>query len=109
MLCHLAALLGLVIPSLGAIVGPLVIWLIRRNDHPAIDANGKESLNFQLSVLIYCWVLGLVGVATVWLLIGFVFIALGVLIGVAVLAVVAAVKTSNGESFRYPFTIRFFN
>lgn len=109
-LCHLAALFGLVVPTLGSVVGPLVVWLIKRNDHPTIDAHGKEALNFQLSVLIYCWVLGIIGVATLWILVGFAFLALSFLIGLAalILAIVAAVKASNGESFRYPFSIRFF-
>ena len=43
MLCHLSALAGLLVPSIGAALGPLVVWLIRRNDHPTIDAHGRES------------------------------------------------------------------
>ena len=109
MLCHLAALFGLLLPSLGAVVGPLVFWLLKRLDHPAIDAAGKESLNFQLSILIYSWVLGVLGAATAFILIGFLFLGAAVLVGILglVLAVVASVKTSNGQPYRYPFTIRF--
>lgn len=111
MLCHLAALAQLIvpIPSLGAIAGPLVVWLIKRNDHPTIDQNGKESLNFQLSMLIYAWALWLIGVPTTFILVGFLFLAAGFIVWVIalVLAVVAAVKVSQGESYHYPMTIRF--
>jgi uncharacterized Tic20 family protein len=109
MLCHLAALAGLVVPSVGTVVGPLVVWLIKRNDHPTIDANGKESLNFQISMFIYVWALGLTGLATTFLLIGFGILALAFVAGIVglVYSVIASIKVSNGESFRYPFTIRF--
>lgn len=109
MLCHLAGLCGIPFPSLGALVGPLVVWLIKRNDHPSIDAAGKEALNFHLSILIYSWALALVGILTVWLFIGFIFLflAAGVTIVGLIFAVIAAIKTSNGETYRYPLTIRF--
>lgn len=110
MLCHLTALTGLLIPSFGAVVGPLVVWLVKRNDHPTIDANGKEALNFQLSALLYSWGLGLLGTLTLFILVGFLFLFLAFAIGLAalILAIVASIKVSNGETFRYPFTIRFF-
>ncbi|MEW6113824.1 MAG: DUF4870 domain-containing protein, partial [Thermodesulfobacteriota bacterium] len=53
MLCHLSALLGLVLISFGHILGPLVVWLFKKNDDPFIDEQGKESLNFQISMTIY--------------------------------------------------------
>ncbi|MBX3745347.1 MAG: DUF4870 domain-containing protein [Verrucomicrobiae bacterium] len=110
MLCHLAALTGLLIPSFGAVVGPLVFWLVKRNDHPTIDANGKEALNFQLSALIYSWGLGLLGAATLFILVGFLFLFCAFVVSLAalILAIVASIKVSNGETFQYPFTIRFF-
>src|ERR1700674_3028444 len=53
-LCHAAALLGLFpLVGFGHIVGPLIVWLVKRNDHPYIDEQGKEAINFQLSVMIY--------------------------------------------------------
>jgi uncharacterized Tic20 family protein len=82
---------------------------VKRNDHPIIDAHGKEALNFQISILIYSWVLGVIGALTAWILIGFLFLGLAFLIAIAgvIFAIIAAVKVSNGETFRYPFTIRF--
>jgi hypothetical protein len=102
--CHLAALLGLVLPSFGALVGPLAVWLLKKADDPRIDANGREALNFQLSILIYSWALGVIGALTLFIMVGFL-----ILVGLfgLVLAIVAAVKASNGEDhYRYPLTIR---
>jgi uncharacterized Tic20 family protein len=107
--CHLAALAGLLLPSFGAVLGPLVVWLLKRHDHPRIDQQGKEALNFQLSILVYSWVLGLVGVATLIILVGFLFLGLAAVAGIVglILAIWAAIKASQGESYRYPLTIRF--
>jgi uncharacterized Tic20 family protein len=52
-LCHASALPGLFLHFLGHLLGPLIVWLVKRGDSPEIDAHGKESLNFRLSMLIY--------------------------------------------------------
>ena len=52
-LCHATALAGFFVPWAGHILGPLIVWLAKRSDSPEIDENGKESLNFQISMLIY--------------------------------------------------------
>src|ERR1043166_4720319 len=52
-LCHASALLGVFFHFPGHILGPLIVWLAKRGDSPEIDAHGKESLNFQISMLIY--------------------------------------------------------
>src|SRR3990172_8195002 len=52
MLCHLAALAGFIIPF-GNVIGPLVIWLIKKDTMPWVDTNGKAALNFQISIAIY--------------------------------------------------------
>ena len=113
MLAHLSALAMFVLPAFGNMIGPLVVWLLKRED-PAVDAHGKEALNFQLSLWLY-----LVG-ATVTTLVLTLFI-IGIflwplLIGAfafwhlfdAIMVIIAAVKASNGQFFRYPLTIRFF-
>lgn len=99
--CHLAALSGFIIPF-GNIVGPLVIWLIKRAEMPQVEAHGKESLNFQITVTI-----------AVMLCIPLMFVLIGIpllfLIGIGalILTIMAAVKVSNGDySYRYPLTIR---
>src|SRR3954467_5601748 len=69
-LAHASALLGFIVPYAFHILGPLIIWLAKRGDSPEIDAHGKESLNFQISMLIYNLVAGLLCLV----LIGFVFL-----------------------------------
>jgi uncharacterized Tic20 family protein len=101
-LCHASALLGLFFHFFGHLLGPLIVWLIKRDASPEIDANGKESLNFQLSMLIYDIVAGILCLVLIGIPI---LIALWVLNTVFV--IIASVKTSNGEFYRYPFTIRF--
>jgi len=89
---------------LGHIFGPLIVWLLKRGDSPEIDAYGKESLNFQLSMLIYDAVAAILCVVLIGIPI---LIALWVLNTVFV--IIASVKASEGKFYRYPFTIRFIN
>ncbi len=102
-LCHVSALLGLVFP-LGFIVGPLVVWLIKRNEFPSVDVNGKEVLNFQLSCLIYLAISALLCLVIV----GF-FLLAAVIIFDVVMIIVASIQVSDGKSFRYPLAIRLIN
>ena len=81
---------------------PLVIWLVKRADSPEIDSTGKEVLNFQITYTIYSLIAG----ALCFVLIGFLILPI-VLIVWLVCIIIAAVKTSNGETYRYPATIRF--
>ena len=97
---HLSALCALFIP-LGHLLGPLVIWLIKRGEMPMVDCYGKEALNFQITVTIAAFVCALLKFIGV----GFVLL-FALLVADAVLVIMAAVKTSRGESFRYPFTWR---
>ena len=96
-----SALAGFIIP-LGNLIGPLVVWLIKKNEIPSVDAHGKESLNFQISMLIYAIVSGVLCL----ILIGFLLLA-AVIITNLVCVIIASVKASNGVAFRYPLTIRF--
>lgn len=101
MLCHLSAFSGWFIPF-GHILGPLIIWLIKRDDHPFINEQGKESLNFQISLSIYL----IVSAILVLALIGFVLFFIVGIVGF-IFVIVAAVKANEGVSYRYPLTIRF--
>lgn len=107
--CHLSGLLGVFLPSFGGVLGPLIVWLLKKNDDPRIDANGREALNFQLSMLIYGWVLAAIGFLTLFILIGFLFFAFAALVFLfgVIMSIVASVKSSNGvDNYRYPLTIR---
>jgi uncharacterized protein len=103
-LCHASALAGLFFHFFGHLLGPLIVWLIKRADSPEIDAAGKESLNFQISMLIY----DIIAFILCFVLIGIpILIALWILNTVFV--IIASVKTSQGEFYRYPLTIRLIN
>ena len=102
MFCHLSALSGFVGVPFGNLLGPLIIWLVKKNDFPFVDEQGKESLNFQISMTIY----GLVSALLAFVVIGFFLLGI-VAVADLVLIIIASVKTSNGESYRYPVTIRF--
>jgi uncharacterized Tic20 family protein len=85
----------------GNIIGPLVIWLIKKQDSPGVDAHGKESLNFQISMTLYTFLAGL----SCFVFVGFVLLP-AVLVANLVLIIIASIKASNGEFYRYPLTIR---
>jgi uncharacterized protein len=100
-LCHASALIGFFVPWAGHILGPLIVWLAKRADSPEIDAHGKESLNFQISMLIYNLVAGVLCLV----LIGFVILGILHILNL-VLVIVASIQASEGKLYRYPVTIR---
>jgi uncharacterized Tic20 family protein len=104
MFCHLSGLAGLlpVIPVIGAVIAPLILWQVKKQEHAFVDEQGKEALNFQISILIYEIVAGLLCFACV----GFVLLPAVVVFDVVFL-IIAALKANNGELYRYPLTIRF--
>ncbi len=113
---HLGGLVvGLATAAVFGFVGPLLVWLFKRDEHPFTDHHAKESLNFQLTVLLVLVIA--VALAIPALILGVLTLGIGLVL-LAVLAVVAAVawvvlpiigavKASNGEGYRYPLTIRF--
>src|SRR3954447_19473624 len=100
-LAHAIALIGFFVPIAGHIVGPLVIWLAKRDESPEIDLHVKESVNFQISMLIYNVIAGLLC---------FVLIGIPILIILhflnIVFVVIAAIQASDGKLFRYPLSLR---
>jgi len=100
-LCHATALLGFFVPWAGHILGPLIIWLAKRGDSAEIDAHGKESLNFQISMLIYNLIAGVLCLV----LIGFVVLLILHILNL-VLVIVASIQASEGKFYRYPLAIR---
>lgn len=101
-LCHVSALVGLIIPF-GFIIGPLVVWLLKHHENPEVEIHGKESLNFQITMLGYAVVAALLGIASCG--IGW-FLMIPLVVAWVVLTVIASVKASNGEPYRYPLTLR---
>jgi uncharacterized Tic20 family protein len=114
---HLSGFSGILLGwSLMHVLAPLAIWLIKRADNPEIDTAGKDVLNFQISYSIYaviaatlCWISAVLCVVLVGLaLLPIALILLGTIIVTWIVCmIIAAVKVSNGESYRYPCTIRF--
>jgi uncharacterized protein len=100
MFCHLSALVGYVIP-LGNIVGPLVVWQLKKDESSFIDENGREAVNFQISYLVYY----VVSAVLILLAVGIVLIPI-LLIAQLVFTIIAAVKANDGESYRIPFIFR---
>lgn len=125
MWCHLSVLAMFLGIPFGAILGPLLVWLIKKDEFPLVDAQGKEVLNFQISLWIYGLGLGLLFfllfivifvlavvfppfIVIAWILgiLSAIMFAIMKLAGIA-LSVIAAVKVNNGEIYRYPFAMRF--
>ena len=97
---HLSALLGCVIPF-GNLLGPLVIWQIKKNEMPFVDDQGKEALNFQITMSIAL----VVSCVLMLVLIGFL---LALIVGLVdlVYTILAAIAANNGQTYRYPFNLR---
>jgi uncharacterized protein len=102
MLAHLSALAVFVLPSFGNIIGPLIIWLIKKDQSAWVDKQGKESLNFQISITIYF----IVSAILIVLLIGFLLMFV-VWVFWLVMVIIASVKVNDGLDYSYPLTIRF--
>lgn len=92
---HVLGLIGL------AIIGPLIIWLMKKDQSPYLDQQGRELLNFQISFFIYA----LVAVLLCFVLIGIpLLLAIG--IGSIILTIIGIVRASEGNIYRFPLTIR---
>lgn len=111
MFAHLSALVGGLLTSAaggwGCFIGPLVIWLVKKDTMPFVDDQGKEALNFNITVAIVLLALVLLTVLTLGIGL-LVTVPIGVIIGIAwlVLTVIAAMKANEGVVYRYPFTLR---
>jgi uncharacterized protein len=99
---HASALLGVFFHFPGHLLGPLILWLVKRDDAPELDAHGKEAVNFQISMLIY----NIVAAVFCLVLVGFIFLAILWILN-AVLVIIASIQASDGKFYRYPITIRF--
>jgi uncharacterized protein len=107
MWCHMSALAGLIVPF-GNLIGPLIIWQMKRSEFPSVEEHGKESLNFQLSILIYLLGGGIAAFVLSFFCIGFLLLPiLGVVwLGSIVLAIIGGIKANDGILYRYPLTLR---
>ncbi len=107
MLCHLLAFAGHIVP-LGNIIGPLIIWLVKKDEMPFVDDQGRQSLNFQITVTLMAFGLGLLAVVTCGL--GAVIAVPGIIALVifdTVMIILATIKANDGIAYRYPLSIQF--
>ena len=112
MFAHLSALVGGILTSgwagsIGCFIGPLVIWLVKKDTLPFVDDQGKEALNFNITVGIVFLALLILSIVTFGIGL-IVAVPLWIIIGIAwlVFTIIAAVKANNGERYRYPLTLR---
>lgn len=101
MACHLSALIGLLGVPLLHLIGPLAVWLWRKDQYAFVDDQGKEALNFQISITLYSIVAGILTLILIgWVILGLLWVANLILI------LIAASSANRGEAYRYPFNLR---
>ncbi|WP_462156921.1 DUF4870 domain-containing protein [Pseudoalteromonas sp. GB56] len=101
MLCHLAALAGFIVPF-GSILGPLVVWLVKKDEMPIVDRHGRDSLNFQLTMLIAY----IVSFILIFAVIGVILLPIVALFSF-IMVIVASIKAYEGKEFKYPLSFKF--
>jgi uncharacterized Tic20 family protein len=101
LLIHLSQFLNFIVPF-GGIVAPVIMWQVKKDEMPAIDAHGKMIVNWTISSIIY----GLFSIPLMFLLVGF-FTLFAVIIMGIVFPIIGAIKANNGEFWEYPLTIKF--
>jgi hypothetical protein len=101
MLAHLSALAGVVLPMAGCVLGPFAVWLARRDQSAFVADHAREALNFNITVVI-------AAVGCALLMMVFVGFILGSALFIVwlVFTLIAAIKASQGETYRYPFSLR---
>lgn len=109
MLCHLGGLASLTMFPLANVALPVIFWLAKRQDHPYIEVQGREAINFQISMLLYGVTLGLAVYILKVILIGYLFFWVPALIFILQVAgsIIGAIRAYDGEDFRYPLILRF--
>jgi uncharacterized protein len=114
MFLHLSALAGLIIGFF--FLGPLILWLVKKDESPFVDRHGRTALNFHLSVLVYMVAAGLLmlvvavatlGIGLLVLLPVFIIVAIAAMVAVIALPIVACLRAQAGQEYTYPLSIRF--
>ncbi len=100
MLCHLGTFSGIIVPF-GNFLAPLLIWIFKKEEYPFVDDQGKESLNFQISVFLY----SIIGIVLAFLIVGLIFLVVLALFAI-IQVIKATMSANNGVAYRYPFCIR---
>ena len=101
MLAHLAALAGLVLPLFGNVLGPLAVWLAKRDSSAFVATHAKEALNFNITVVIAAVVCGFLALIFIGFLLG-----TALFIAWLVMTLIAGIKASEGAPYHYPVSLR---
>ena len=107
LLGHLSAFSAFIVAGIGCVLGPLIIWLIKRDTLPFAGDQAKEALNFNITVMLAGLALWIVTIITLGI-----GLLLTLPLGLALFAywlvftIVAAVNANNGIRYRYPLTLR---
>jgi uncharacterized Tic20 family protein len=101
MFCHYAAFFWFLVPMIGNVIGPLIVWQLKKDLDPFVNEQGKEALNFQITFSLAMIVCGILA----WVVIGFPLMLL-VSISALVLTIIAGIKANAGEVYRYPICWR---
>ncbi len=120
MFCHLSALSGFIGVPFGAILGPLIVWLIKKDSSQFVDQQGKSSLNFQISILLYGIIpflvaLGGLGAFADQFFLAIVFVPIAALLVIALVVfetvqvIIASIAARDGRTHIYPLSIKFIN
>lgn len=109
MWCHLSALSVLVGVPFGNVLGPLLIWQMKKSEFPSLDVHGKAALNFQLTVTIAAVVVGMAGFVLTFIFIGVLLFPVALLIGLCgvIFGVIAGIKANEGKEYKYPYSFEF--
>lgn len=101
MVIHLAALIAVLLP-LGLVLGPLFVWLLKRNDSEFLNTQGKNAINFQLTVLLAAFILVVLSVLIRPLM------AIALLVGIAglIFAIIAGIEANKHVTYQYPFSLK---
>ena len=100
MLCHLLVVVGAIVPF-ACVIGPLIIWVMKKDQMPFVDSEGKEALNFGITVAIAFVICSLL----MFVFIGFLLLPL-VWLALLILGILATVSANKGQPYRYPVSIR---
>jgi hypothetical protein len=109
MLCHLSALTGYLGVPFGNLIGPLLVWQIKKHEIPSVEAHGKAALNFQITVTLALFASAAVAVILSFFCVGYLLFPLVGLMALAgiIFPIIAGLKANDGQAYKYPCTIEF--
>ena len=97
MLAHLSSIIAILLGGL-SFIGPLIVWLVKKDQSPFVADQGKEALNFQIAVLLASLICGVTCILAILIPV--------IIVANIVFSIMAAMEANKGVYYRYPYTIR---